>query len=369
MAADITRFLRDKFINNFEVEEKEHPELPLHSYFTDIKNILEDYTITPSTPIQINNWLNNLNTALTDCCILSEELKTQTKKGPLQGYSFSQLWLLRTTKNLLHKIRKNLHLLTRIKLVKPSSSSTLAVAPTQEKASISYRLHGFDEQLKHIEAMLNPCESSPGFKKVAIVGMGGSGKTALARMVFLNWQAQDSFSPTIWISLAETLKGDLDFEQIVMEMLMQCSTGETFEKDVSLEELLFILGSRLEGKKYLIVLDGIWHINRDWWYLKLKEALQWDFKGDESALIITTRVSKVAERMVGKNNLHQMQPIMDRESCWSIFTDAVKEEKLISIRNPILLKMKDDIVDQCDGLPLAAKTLPKIISKHIYQIQ
>ena len=63
-----------------------------------------------------------------------------------------------------------------------------------------------------------------------------------------------------------------------MEMLMQYSTGETFEKHVSLEELLFVLDSRLEGKKYLIVLDIIWHINRDWWYLKLREALQWDLK-------------------------------------------------------------------------------------------
>ena len=71
-------------------------------------------------------------------------------------------------------------------------------------------------------------------------------------MVFRNWQAQDSFSSAIWISLVETLTGDLDFEQIVMEMLM-----------------VFVLGSRLEGKEYLIVLDSIWHINRDWWYLKL----------------------------------------------------------------------------------------------------
>ena len=97
-------------------------------------------------------------------------------------------------------------------------------------------------ELKHVEGMLNPCESSHGFKKVAIVGMGGSEKTALAWTVFHNWQAQDSLSPAIWISLAEALTGDLDFEQIVMEMLMQC-TGETFEKDVSLEELLFVLCS------------------------------------------------------------------------------------------------------------------------------
>ena len=31
-------------------------------------------------------------------------------------------------------------------------------------------------ELKHVEGMLNPCESSHGFKKVAIVGMGGSEK-------------------------------------------------------------------------------------------------------------------------------------------------------------------------------------------------
>ena len=86
--------------------------------------------------------------------------------------------------------------------------------------------------------------------------------------MFRNWKAQDSFSPAIWISLAETVTAiwislaetvtrDLDFQQIVMEMPMQYSTGETYEKDVILEELLFVLDSRLEGKKYLIVLDSI----------------------------------------------------------------------------------------------------------------
>ena len=79
-------------------------------------------------------------------------------------------------------------------------------------------------------------------RKLQLLGWGVQKKTALAWTVFHNWQAQDSLSPAIWISLAEALTGDLDFEQIVMEMLMQC-TGETFEKDVILEELLFVLCS------------------------------------------------------------------------------------------------------------------------------
>ena len=76
---------------------------------------------------------------------------------------------------------------------------------------------------------------------------------------------------------------------------------------------------------------------------------------------------KVVERMVSKNNLYQMQPIMDRERVHIHRCCQVREAH--SIRNPILLKMKDDIVDQCDGLRLAAKTLPKIISNHICQLQ
>ena len=96
-------------------------------------------------------------------------------------------------------------------------------------------------------------------------------------------------------------------------MLKQCDGGQ--RDSVEVEELLEALCKALWSKSYLLVFDGIWDINLDW-YFRLKERLQWCNKSIQSRLIIiTTRLHGVAKRMVGPNNLYRIQPFSD-EDIW-----------------------------------------------------
>ena len=60
---------------------------------------------------------------------------------------------------------------------------------------------------------------------------------------------------------------------------------------------------------YLMVLDGIWDINIDW-YFKFKEKLK-SVSGDgDGHVIISSRLPHKAWMMVGPHNLYHMQPLL-----------------------------------------------------------
>ncbi|RVW73102.1 hypothetical protein CK203_060269 [Vitis vinifera] len=146
-------------------------------------------------------------------------------------------------------------------------------------------------------------------------------------------------------------------------MLKQCDDGQRDFVDGSVEveeeELLEALCKALWSKSYLLVFDGIWDINLDW-YFRLKERLQWCSKSNQSRLIIiTTRLHGVAKRMVGPNNLYRMQPFSD-EDIWDHITYRVPTE------HPIVVKMKDEMIYHSHGLPLAATTFFTIMRNQTY---
>ncbi|XP_059650134.1 putative disease resistance protein RGA3 [Cornus florida] len=137
------------------------------------------------------------------------------------------------------------------------------------------------------------------------------------------------------------------------------------------------LYSRLSNKKYLIVLDNVVH--EDEWYSDLYVPSTDSYTTDSTissirlshglpkegggAVIVTSRPEDVAINMVGEQNLLRLQPSFDEEEIWSIFMDSVRRKEFVtSDHHPTLSRMKDEIVDRCDGLPLAARTLAEIIS-------
>ncbi|XP_034681022.1 disease resistance RPP13-like protein 4 [Vitis riparia] len=172
----------------------------------------------------------------------------------------------------------------------------------------------------------------------------------------------------IWINLQAIQKGEIDFKKILKAMLKQCDGGQ--RDSVEVEELLEALCKALWSKSYLLVFDGIWDINLDW-YFRLKERLQWCNKSNQSRrrrrriIIITTRLDGVAKRMVGPNNLYRIQPFSDEDIWLNIetFTDTFG----FPLDHPIVLKTKDEIIYHCHGLPLTATTLHTIMVNRIYR--
>ena len=168
---------------------------------------------------------------------------------------------------------------------------------------------------------------------------------------------------------------------IVKRMLEYLGVDEEIIEKVhnqhNLKGLLHALHLELVGKRYLIVFDDA--RDTDTFYEELNSSLtrdgNWDSlayglpKGCGGAVIVTSRNEELAKNMVGEENLRSLLPSTDPESFWLIFKDAVEQgtdEKERKQFNPSNAQdLKKQILQKCDGLPLAAKMLGEIMRKEL----
>ena len=305
MSADHLQFLKNKFIQDLEEAEEEltgENEIPLLSHFLGIKGVLEAKEITALTPIYLKNCLYDAMSSLEECVVLSEKREPRKKKdGPMRGYTLAEHWFMYKTRRMLLRIQRKLA--GTAEMGASTSSSFASLVPVIERPftpdkAVEIAYDHFEEQkTKILDGLQN---RGKGFQEIVILGIGGSGKTTLARVVscsYLPWLTPrpELWNIKIWIHLLEKLSsGDVvELKEIIKNMLKQCKEVATLvdDEDLSEDELLEILGNALKGKKYLIVFDGIWDINIDW-YLKLKQKLKF-VSGDGHGyghVIITTRL-------------------------------------------------------------------------------
>ncbi|KAA8525210.1 hypothetical protein F0562_006926 [Nyssa sinensis] len=378
MAADHLEFPKNKFINDFQEVVEEFEELPLRLHFQNILKVLQEKTMSPSTPIVLKNPLYQVRFALEDCVMFAEkerERKAQNKKSHYNVHHVRKLWFLCKIGKKLVRIEAKLRE-TGDNAAVESSPLGLNLITVSERLS-SYEpifrptIYGFDDQLQKIENLLLKTPDANSINTVGIVGMGGVGKTALANEIF--WRVKSQFDLKLWIHLSQKLNPeDVDSRIEIVRKILKHFKETT--NHASLDNLLRALYDNLRDKRYLIVLDNVWHESN--WYANLNSLLQMDDasnssnlshglpKGSRGAIIVTSRLKKVAHGMVGEHNLVQLHPTLDEESCWSIFMDSVRRKSdMLSYENIGAMKrMKEEIVDNCGGLPLATMTLAEFIS-------
>ncbi|CAJ2655426.1 unnamed protein product [Trifolium pratense] len=168
---------------------------------------------------------------------------------------------------------------------------------------------------------------------VSIIGVGGLGKTTLAQLVYNNKEVQQHFELMKWVCVSD----DFDVKGIAAKII-ESNTKVEMDK-VQLE-----LRKKVEGKRYLLVLDDIWNEDRDHW-LQLITLLKDGAKG--SKIIITARIKKVAE-ISGSSSIFFLKGLDEKQS-WRLFSQLAFEkekelenENLVSIGKEIVKKMLRD---------------------------
>ncbi|KAM0856304.1 hypothetical protein ACQ4PT_049209 [Festuca glaucescens] len=161
---------------------------------------------------------------------------------------------------------------------------------------------------------------------IAIVGVGGIGKTTLAQKVFNDEAIQGNFSKKIWLSVNQNLSD--------VELLRRAITevgGDHLLAGDAKVALNRTLKDALIGHKTLLVMDDVW--DHGAWEGVLKIPL-FNAAASYSRVIITTRDEGVARRMRATWPYHHVDTLTP-DDAWSLLKKQVSMQSnttvLISI--------------------------------------
>jgi hypothetical protein len=184
---------------------------------------------------------------------------------------------------------------------------------------------------------------------IPIVGIGGLGKTTLAQYVFNDDEVKRHFDLMLWVCVSDPF----DIKTIVQKII-ECATGRRPES-LEMNLLQRQLREKIDGKRYLLVLDDVWNEDRDTW-LRLETLLLGGLRG--SKVLITTRSIKVAN-ITSVVSPYLLEGLSESDS-WNLFKRmAFKDEE--GLKNPKLVEIGREIVQKCAHVPLAIRSIASLL--------
>ncbi|KAH7571109.1 hypothetical protein JRO89_XS05G0254600 [Xanthoceras sorbifolium] len=195
---------------------------------------------------------------------------------------------------------------------------------------------GRDEEKEEIiELLTQSGDDDQNISVIPIVGMGGLGKTAVVKSVYNNEMIDQHFDLKVWVCVSEEF-----VERQLMISILKSVVGQNFN-DLDIDQLQRILRDTLAGKRYLLVMDDVWNENVQKW-MEFKMLLLGGASG--SKIVVTTRSKRVASIMSTTRD-----------------GNGGGQEK----HHPNLVKIGEEIVTKCGGVPLAIKSLGSLLRSSI----
>lgn len=189
---------------------------------------------------------------------------------------------------------------------------------------------------------------------IAVVGMGGLGKTTLAKKVFRDPRVRRQFDVLCWVTVSKSYRG-AEFLNYIAEKVMGC-TGE----ELGREEFKRKLDQQFQGRRCLIVLDDVWLSST---CEDLKRLFP-DY-GNGSRVLLTTRSLDVA-RSADPSFAPHMPRFLDDDESWELlqrkaFPSRRGHERRCSSGD--LEEVGRKLAKKCHGLPLALVVLGSLLFK------
>uniref|UniRef100_J3L7N7 Uncharacterized protein n=1 Tax=Oryza brachyantha TaxID=4533 RepID=J3L7N7_ORYBR len=266
-------------------------------------------------------------------------------------------------KNLKEKIEKTDRKGKRLNLVRHELARGGANKETFAVIDDGVVLVGRDVEKEKVISLLLNTEAKEDISIIPIVGLGGLGKSTLAKAVYEDKRVVNFFTLNIWVQVKE-----FDLLTIGKDIIK----GANSNIDLSNCNMRFVqdnLKKELADRRYLIVLDDLWEENGDK-LESLKAMLKLGGKG--SKIIATTRSERVVQTLCTGDlaNQRKIYPVaepdrvklngLSPDDCWKL----MKRRAFGPDDEPgALEEIGLQIAEKCGGLPLVANALGQVMSE------
>ncbi|GFP90632.1 disease resistance protein rpp13 [Phtheirospermum japonicum] len=200
-------------------------------------------------------------------------------------------------------------------------------------------------------------EERDGLSVAGIVGMGGIGKSTLARVVYNHAAVAERFERRGWVCISSEFKEKEMIKELVVQLAEptedKLKIVETMEK-MEVPSLREMLQRCLMGRRYLIVVDDVWEQGH---WKSLASALP--CQDQPSRLLLTSRSRDITKPA---QYVHGMK-ILDSHTSWQLFLSKAFGDNNDGQCPQDLENIGRKILRKCNGLPLAITVVGGLLAE------
>ncbi|GER48493.1 disease resistance protein [Striga asiatica] len=321
--------------------------LSLTQNITFLQDFLESYPVTPK---------DALESRITDVAYAAAEIiESQVIRQILAELSANPSEENMASVDFWHRLDKVIQDMDLIKEdatgFQPDHGKSTPAGRSKSPPTIHKTMVGFDG-IK-FEVMDKLTRSHTDRQIIPISGMGGIGKTTLARNIYSDPLIRHHFDILAWVTISQEYR----VKKVLLDVILclKTITNTTDElNQMSEHKLGEMLYKSLVGRKYFIVMDDIWSIEA--W-----EKVRFFFPDNNngSRILVTTRLSDLASQFASTFGLEMN--FLDEDKSWDLLRNTVfGEEEDCPVE---LEKVGKKIAEKCNGLPLSLVVIGGLLAK------